>query len=58
MTNVRVTHVNMPESASTSLVDLRAFVLPDSVEEFANQVTVDQKWIILDCSMHQLIIDI
>lgn len=48
MMNVKVTHVNMPESASTSLVDLRAFALQDSVEEFANQVTVDQTWIILD----------
>lgn len=35
MTNVRVTHVNMPESASTSLVDLRAFALQDSMEVFA-----------------------
>lgn len=44
MTNVKVTHVDMPESASTSLVDLRAFALQGSVEVFAKQVTVHQTY--------------
>lgn len=44
MTNVRVTHVNMPGSASTSLVDLRVFALRDSLEVFAKQVTVHETY--------------